>query len=193
MFIPIEGALAAALASRASVLTGYAAERNVAIATPATLMIALRTIDNVWQVERRNQNAEAIASRAGQLYDDKFVGFVDDLQNIGRGALAKRKGAYTEALGKLQSSSGNTDRPGGKVEEFRGQGRKVAAQEPVLAGEPGVVALPDPGLITGRLRRCWGENGGASRRALRLRRTSEARFWVVGRTEERIKVRQGLR
>jgi len=55
-------------------LTAEAVGANVAIATPTTLMIALRTVANVWQVERRNKNAEIIARRAGKIYD-KLVGF----------------------------------------------------------------------------------------------------------------------
>lgn len=49
MFVPIEGALAAALQEDPA-MTGFAVESNVAIATPTTLMIiALRTVANVWQ------------------------------------------------------------------------------------------------------------------------------------------------
>src|SRR5580658_6646043 len=43
MFVPIEGALAAALTADPG-LTAFAVENNVAIATPTTLMIALRTV-----------------------------------------------------------------------------------------------------------------------------------------------------
>ena len=68
MFVPIEGALAVALNGDPNLST-FAVENSVAIATPTTLMIALRTVANVWQVERRNRNAEAIALRAGKLYD----------------------------------------------------------------------------------------------------------------------------
>jgi DNA recombination protein RmuC len=147
MFVPIEGALAAALQAEPG-LTGFAAERNVAIATPITLMMALRTIDNLWKVERRNQNAEAIATRAGQLYD-KFVGFVDDLQSIGK-RLGQAQGAYSDALGKLQSGSGNLI---GQAEKLKSLGAKAAKSLPknLLSVEPAVAVLPDPDSITGGL------------------------------------------
>ena len=80
LFVPIEGALAEALRADGG-LTEYALERNITIATPTTLMMALRTVSNVWAVERRNQNAEEIAQRAGRLYD-KVVGFVDNLEKM---------------------------------------------------------------------------------------------------------------
>src|SRR5690606_23865081 len=53
MLVPLEGALAVALQEEPA-LTALAADCNVAIATPTTLMVALRTVANVWQVERRN-------------------------------------------------------------------------------------------------------------------------------------------
>ena len=104
MFVPIEGALAAAIQADAD-LTSLAAECNVAIATPTTLMIALRTVANVWKVERRNKNAEAIADRAGLLYD-KFCGFVEDLANIKK-HLGKTTDAYDAAMSKLTLGRGN--------------------------------------------------------------------------------------
>jgi DNA recombination protein RmuC len=74
LFIPIEGALRAALDNDPS-LIGVAIQQNVTIATPTTLMIALRTVANIWRVERQNRNSMEIADRAGRLYD-KFVGFI---------------------------------------------------------------------------------------------------------------------
>ena len=68
LFIPIEGALSEALREDPT-LTSYALEKNITIATPTTLMMALKTIASVWAVEKRNKNAELIADRAGKLYD----------------------------------------------------------------------------------------------------------------------------
>ena len=42
-------------------------------------MMALKTIANVWAVERRNKNAELIADRAGKLYD-KVAGFIQSIE-----------------------------------------------------------------------------------------------------------------
>src|SRR5260370_16752964 len=81
MFVRGGGALRMPLPDDAR-LTSYAAEQHVAIATPTTLMLALRTAANVWQVEHRNRNAEAIADRAGRIYD-KFVEFLEDMDNTG--------------------------------------------------------------------------------------------------------------
>jgi DNA recombination protein RmuC len=104
MFVPIEGALSEALRGD-STLTEYALERNITIATPTTLMMALRTVYHVWAVERRNQNAENIAKRAGLLYD-KVYNFVTSMEKIGKG-IETAQGAYENAFGQLSRGRGN--------------------------------------------------------------------------------------
>jgi DNA recombination protein RmuC len=125
MFVPIEGALAAALQGDPE-LTSFAAEHNVAIGTPTTLMLALRTVANVWRVERRNKNAEEIAERAGKLYD-KFVGFAVDMRALGD-QLGKARRAYDDALGKLSTGSGNLVR---QTEMLKALGAKTAKTLPL--------------------------------------------------------------
>ncbi len=104
LFVPIEGALSEALREDGK-LTEYALEKNITIATPTTLMMALRTIASVWAVERRNQNAEQIAARAGRLYD-KVVGFVGNMENVGK-KLEQAQGSYESAFGQLSRGPGN--------------------------------------------------------------------------------------
>jgi DNA recombination protein RmuC len=137
MFIPIEGALAVALQAEPN-LTAFAVENNVAIATPTTLMIALRTVANVWQVERRNRNAEAIAARAGQLYD-KLVGFVEDMAVLGN-RLIQARTSYDDAMGKLSSGRGNLVR---QVEQLKVLGAKTVKSLPAALLDDGdVETLP---------------------------------------------------
>lgn len=86
-------------------LTEYALERHVTIATPTTLMMALRTVSHVWAVERRNRNAEEIAKRAGLLHD-KVAGFVSNMEGVGT-RLRQAQDSYDAALGQLSQGSGN--------------------------------------------------------------------------------------
>ena len=140
MFVPIEGALAAALQGDPN-LTAFAVENSVAIATPTTLMIALRTVANVWQVERRNRNAEQIAVRAGRLYD-KLVGFVEDMNALGN-RLHQARVTYDEAMGKLSSGTGNVLR---QVEQLKVLGARTNKSLPTSLlddGEVEVLPLPD--------------------------------------------------
>ncbi len=104
MFVPIEAALGAALQHDGEI-GFFAADNKVAIATPTTLTIALKTVAAIWRVERQNQNAAEIASRAGKLYD-KFVGFLSDLEKVGA-AIGKADDAFQEARKKLSTGRGN--------------------------------------------------------------------------------------
>jgi DNA recombination protein RmuC len=119
MFVPIEGALAAALQEDPN-LTVFAVENNVAIATPTTLMIALRTVANVWQVERRNRNAELIALRAGKIYD-KLAGFIEDMSSLGI-RLDQARTSFDGAMGRLSSGKGNLLQ---QVEQLKALGAKT--------------------------------------------------------------------
>lgn len=104
MFVPIEGALSEAL-REAGDLTGYALDKSVMIATPTTLMMALRTIASTWTIERRNRNAEDIANRAGLLYE-KVAGFIDAMEAVGAN-LGKAQNAYGTAMDRLVRGNGN--------------------------------------------------------------------------------------
>ena len=151
MFVPIEGALALAL-ERDPRLTTLAVELNVAIATPTTLMIALRTIHNVWTVERRNQNAAAIAERAGFLYD-KFVGFLSELKSVGT-AIGRAQSSYDEAVKKLGTGRGNLV---SQAEKLKRLGAKTTGAIPtefaIDEDADELEAAPTPGLIAGSLER----------------------------------------
>lgn len=104
MFIPIEGAFSEALRADGGV-TAFAAEKNIIIATPTTLMAMLKTINNFWSVVQRNKNAEEIAKRAGLLYD-KFVGFTEAMTQVGD-RLRQATDAHDTAVGRLSEGRGN--------------------------------------------------------------------------------------
>ena len=140
LFVPIEAALAAALKDDRS-LIDQAAEANIVIATPTNLMMALKTVANVWHVERRNRNAEDIAGRAGELYD-KFSGFVDDMLKIGT-QLNAAQDTYGKAMGKLSTGKGNVMR---QVQMLKDLGAKTGKSLPqdLLDSETAPPALPPP-------------------------------------------------
>ena len=119
MFVPIEGALSEAWKQQSD-LTSYAIGKGVGLVTPTTLMLALKTIDHIWTVERREQNAEAIAERAGLLYD-KVVGFVADMQKVSA-ALDNATKAHGDAMGKLTTGRGNLV---GHVEKLKKMGART--------------------------------------------------------------------
>ena len=104
MFIPIEPAFGAALRGDKDLLE-YAFERRIVLSTPSTLMATLRTIANVWKIERQNRNVQEIARLGGKLHDD-LVNFVDDLKDAGA-ALEKAREAHDSAVKKLSEKKGN--------------------------------------------------------------------------------------
>ena len=120
LFVPIEGALSEALREDPA-LTEHALERNITIATPTTLMMALKTIANVWAVDRRNQNAELIASRAGKLYD-KVYGFVQNMERVGE-RLEQAQDSYAQAFSQLSKGKGNVI---AQVESLKNLGAKTS-------------------------------------------------------------------
>ncbi len=130
MFVPIEGALAVALGEDPG-LTAAAAEANVAIATPTTLMIALRTVRSIWDVERRHANADAIAQRAGLLYD-KFTGFADDMMKLGE-QIERTERTHKQAMDKLRHGNGNLVRQAEQLRELGARTNK--SLPPALLGE----------------------------------------------------------
>ncbi|MDO5648028.1 DNA recombination protein RmuC [Paracoccus sp. (in: a-proteobacteria)] len=122
MFIPIEGAFSEALRADPE-LAHFAMERRIGLTTPTTLMLTLRTVDHIWSVERRESNAMAIASRAGQLYD-KVAGFVDSMEGVGK-ALDQAGRAHSQAMDRLSRGSGNVIR---QVEMLRELGARTNKQ-----------------------------------------------------------------
>lgn len=104
MFMPIEGAFSLALQTD-SQLQHYAWERKIAIVCPSTLFATLRTIESVWRLERQNRYAAEIAMKGGQLYD-KVVGFVEDMQKLGK-QLNTAQGTYQDTMKKLSTGRGS--------------------------------------------------------------------------------------
>ncbi|MEF1226346.1 DNA recombination protein RmuC [Vibrio fortis] len=119
MFIPVEPAFQVAIQADPS-LVKDAMEQNIILVSPTTLLVALRTIDNLWRNERQNQNAQIIAERASKLYD-KLRLFVDDMEGLG-GALDKANQSYQGAMNKLATGRGNVIR---QAESFKQLGVEV--------------------------------------------------------------------
>ncbi|WP_367987647.1 DNA recombination protein RmuC [Vibrio sp. NTOU-M3] len=119
MFIPVEPAFQVAIQADPS-LVKEAMEQNIILVSPTTLLVALRTIDNLWRNERQNQNAQIIAERASKLYD-KLRLFVDDMESLG-GALDRANQNYQGAMNKLATGRGNVIR---QAESFKQLGVEV--------------------------------------------------------------------
>jgi DNA recombination protein RmuC len=124
MFVPVEAAYIEAV-HRDEGLQAFALERQVVIVTTSTLLATLQTVASLWRNDDRNRNVVEIADRAGKLYD-KFVGFIDDL-NEAKVKLDAARNALASASGKLETGRGNLI---GQVEKLRELGARTSKTLP---------------------------------------------------------------
>jgi DNA recombination protein RmuC len=104
MFVPIEGALAAAL-SRDPELFSYAWDRHVVLVGPSTLLMTMRTVASIWRYERQGQNAQEIARLAGELIDKVRLSLCD--LNMVAEKMADASAAHNSAVKRLSTGRGN--------------------------------------------------------------------------------------
>lgn len=115
LFIPIESSFGIAVQQDAE-LFNYAWDKKVVIVSPSTLLATLRTISSIWKQERQNRNVLEIARLSGSMYD-KFVGFLTDMDGLGRN-IKQSQDAYDKALNKLSTGSGNLTNTSEKIKKL---------------------------------------------------------------------------
>ena len=104
MFMPIEPAFIAAF-QHDQKLFNDAFEQNIVVVTPTTLLATLRTVANLWTIERQNASARKLAERAGMVYDKLRV-FVEKMEKLDT-QLVSARGTYDEAMNTLKQGRGN--------------------------------------------------------------------------------------
>ena len=124
LFIPVEPAFGAALAEDPE-LYQYAFDRKIALITASTLMATIKTVANLWKLEKQNKHAQDIAKRAGLLFD-KFTGFLANLEEVGK-SLGKAVGAHERAVGQLSTGPGNLI---GQAEKLKAMGIRSKKEIP---------------------------------------------------------------
>lgn len=129
MFVPNEAAYLAAMQADHA-LWQYAYDRKVLLLSPTNLIAALKLVADLWQRDKQTRNAIDIAEEGGKLYD-KFAGFVDDMEKIGK-ALGTANTTYGEAMKKLKTGTGNLI---GRVEKLKGMGVKAKKNLPTTTAD----------------------------------------------------------
>ena len=104
MFVPSEAAYMTALQTDPN-LWNFAYDKRILLLSPTNLITSLKLVQDLWKREHQNQNAMEIADRGAKLYD-KFVGFVDNLERIGKN-IDQAKNSYNEAFKQLSSGNDN--------------------------------------------------------------------------------------
>jgi DNA recombination protein RmuC len=125
MCVPVEGAYQLALQEDKDLLYDIA-RGSVVLTGPATLMLTLKLIAQIWRRENENRNVERIADKAGKLYDQVVLvleSMVDAQKRLGM-----VQESFDIALKRLKEGKGNLI---GRVEEIRKLGAKTSRQIPL--------------------------------------------------------------
>lgn len=123
MFVSIEAAYIEAMKHDPQ-LFNFGYERNVILVSHTTLMPILRTVANLWRIERGNNEAREISEKAGEIYNQVCV-VADRLAKLGN-TLNTANNQYNQAVTSLVGRRGLL----GKVERFQHLSSKASQLVP---------------------------------------------------------------
>lgn len=122
LFVPIEAAFLTALSGDDG-LYNDAYSRNIIIVSPTTLLVTLRTINNIWRNEYQNRNALDIADRAGRICDQIAL-VSDSLTDVGSRIDQAHK-SWQKASERLSSGRGNLLRQAHQLQDLGVKAKKA--------------------------------------------------------------------
>lgn len=137
-FVPIEGALSAALGFDPH-LQGEAFDRRIVFASPNTLMALLRVIERLWTRDKVQRKALEISDSGGKVLD-ALVGFLADFEQVGK-RLDDAGKAYANARRRLSESSQAVIPRARRLVELGASGRRALPDE--LKPESGLDGILD--------------------------------------------------
>ena len=123
MFVPIEPAYIEAM-KHDSQLFSFGYERNVILVSYTTLMPILRTVANLWRIERGNSEAREISEKAGDIYNQVCT-IAERLSKLGN-TLNTVNNQYNQTVTALVGRQGLL----GKVERFQQLSTKASQNVP---------------------------------------------------------------
>lgn len=123
MFMPVEPAYIEVMRNHRD-LFAYGYQKGVVMVSHSTLMPILRTVANLWMVERSNEEAREISARAGEIFNSVSL-VAERLASLG-GSLQTASKKYNEAVTALTGRQGLQ----GKVERFQSLSAKATRPFP---------------------------------------------------------------
>lgn len=102
MFVPIEGALAMAVQQRPDLQT-EALNKKIALVSPMTLLVALRSVEYVWRMDKLSRSMSKVIDK-GRLVYDEAVRLGSALLKLD-GALAGSRAAFDDLHARLLDPS----------------------------------------------------------------------------------------
>jgi DNA recombination protein RmuC len=125
MFMPIEPAYIEAMKHNKD-LFEYGYKKGIVLVSHTTLIPILRTVSNLWMLERSNADAREISEKAGEIYNQVCI-VAERLSKLG-GSLNTASNHYNGTVKALAGQQGLY----GKVERFEKQSAKVSKTLPQL-------------------------------------------------------------
>ncbi|MBJ2211682.1 MULTISPECIES: DNA recombination protein RmuC [Pseudomonas] len=125
MFMPIEPAYIEAMKHNKD-LFEYGYKKGIVLVSHTTLIPILRTVSNLWMIERSNAEAREISEKAGEIYNQVCT-VAERLGKLG-GTLNTVSNHYNETVKALAGKQGLY----GKVERFNKLSAKVSKILPAL-------------------------------------------------------------
>jgi len=139
-FVPIEGALSAALGFDSSLQTD-AFDRKVVFASPNTLMAVLRVVERLWTRDKIQRQAAEIGDVGGRLLDS-LTNFLAEFDSVGK-RLNDASKAFGEARRTLSESPQAAIPRARRLAELGVRGRKALSDE-LASEEPDLLPLNSP-------------------------------------------------
>lgn len=125
MFMPIEPAYISALKADRD-LFEYGYRKGIVLVSHTTLIPILRTVANLWMIERSNREAREISEKAGDIYNSVCL-VAERLNKLG-GSLTTASNHYNSAVKALAGQQGLY----GRVDRFKQLSAKVSKNLPRL-------------------------------------------------------------
>ena len=123
MFMPVEPAYIEIMRTQRD-LFNYGYRKNVILVSHTTLMPILRTVANLWMVERSNAEAREISDRAGDIFNAVCL-VAERMESVGA-SLSQTTKRYNEAVKSLVGRQGLH----GKVDRFQTLSTRVSKSFP---------------------------------------------------------------
>jgi DNA recombination protein RmuC len=144
MLVPIEPAFLLALQGDENIWYD-AYKKKVLLCGPTTVLFVIRIVVDLWRQERQARNVKEVMKRGALLYD-KFVGFVSDMEKVGKN-LQSARDAHSDAMDKLSKADGSLV---GQAEKLKKLGIRTSKSLPrnlldASAGEEAELALAADG------------------------------------------------
>lgn len=121
LFIPVEAAFLSAM-EKSPELYNEAYNKHIVLVSPTTLLVTLRTINNIWRNEYQNRNALEIADRAGKICDQVAL-ITESLDDVGD-KLGRAQKAFDLSYDRLSRGRGNLLSQAHKLESLGARARK---------------------------------------------------------------------